>query len=218
MGPTTRRSPKLLKQSGFFLHQAKVPLADQLRLAIGVRCILANAPAYTPLMPRSGTPMSVRMSNCGPLGWFTDKDRGYRYIDRHPETGQAWPAIPAAVLAVWEELSGYPAPPEACLINLYGPGAKLGLHIDQDEEASDAPVVSISLGDTAVFRVGGATRKNPTRTMKLHSGDVVVLGGESRHWYHGVDRVLTGSNRLLTEAGFPEGGRINLTLRRVTTP
>jgi alkylated DNA repair protein (DNA oxidative demethylase) len=208
----------LLKQSGFSFHQAKVNLAGQHRLAIDVRGILASAPAYTPRMPRSGTPMSVRMSNCGPLGWFTDKDQGYRYIDRHPETGQAWPAIPDAVMAVWEDLSGYRAPPEACLINWYGPGAKLGLHIDQDEEASDAPVVSISLGDTAVFRVGGATRKSPTRTMKLHSGDVMVLGGESRHWYHGVDRVLAGSSCLLTEAGFSEGGRINLTLRRVTKP
>ena len=204
--------------SGFGHHPEYLPRKAQLELVGQVAGLLADAPLYTPVMPRSGRPMSVRMSNCGPLGWFTDKDGGYRYSDRHPETGRPWPAIPDAVMAIWEGLSGYPAPPEACLINWYGPDAKLGLHIDQDEDAADAPVVSVSLGDTAVFRLGGPTRKSPTRTMKLNSGDVVVLGGESRHWYHGVDRILGGSSRLLTDAGFPEGGRINLTLRRVTKP
>ena len=193
-------------------------LRDQAALAREIRQILADAPLYTPRMPRTGKAMRVAMSNCGPLGWFTDKAGGYRYIEKHPETGRPWPAMPAAVLAVWDALSGYAAPPEACLINWYGPGAKLGLHIDRDEDAHDAPVVSVSLGDTAVFRLGGPTRKSPTRTMKLHSGDVMVLGGESRHWYHGVDRVLSGSSRVLAEAGFADGGRINLTMRRVTKP
>ena len=202
--------------SGFIHEPAYLPREAQAALAAEARGMLGNAPLYTPHMPQSGKPMSVRMSNCGPLGWFTDKVGGYRYVDQHPETGQPWPAIPDAVMALWEALSGYDAPPEACLINWYGPGAKLGLHVDQDEEAADAPVVSISLGDTAVFRLGGPTRKDPTRTLKLHSGDVVVLGGASRHWYHGVDRVLSGSSRLLEDAGFPAGGRINLTLRRVT--
>jgi alkylated DNA repair protein (DNA oxidative demethylase) len=203
---------------GFSYSGARLSRREQVRMAAEIRAILADAPLYTPCMPRTGRPMSVAMSNCGALGWFTDKEGGYRYVGRHPETGLPWPAMPDGVLAVWDELSGYAAPPEACLINWYGPGAKLGLHIDQDEDAHDAPVVSISLGDTAVFRLGGPARKDPTRRMKLHSGDVVVLGGASRHWYHGVDRVLTGSSRLLQEAGFPDGGRINLTMRRVTKP
>ncbi len=204
--------------SNFGHWPAYLPSNAQAALAQQVHGLLAAAPLYTPRMPGSGKAMSVAMSNCGPLGWFTDKERGYRYVDRHPETGQAWPGIPDSVLAIWNALAGYDAPPEACLINWYGPGAKLGLHVDQDEAAADAPVVSISLGDTAVFRLGGPDRKSLSRTMKLHSGDVVVLGGASRHWHHGVDRVLGGSSRLLEEAGFPAGGRINLTLRRVTQP
>lgn len=177
---------------------------------------LGTAPLYTPHMPRTGKPMSVRMSNCGPLGWYTDQADGYRYVDRHPETGAPWPAMPEAVLEIWEAVSGCDAPPEACLINCYGPEAKLGLHVDADEDAKDAPVVSISLGDTAVFRLGGPQRRDPTKTMRLQSGDVLVLGGESRHWYHGVDRILAGSSSLLSDSGFDGGGRINLTLRRVT--
>lgn len=204
--------------SGFTCTPTFLDPVAQAALARQVCGLLAAAPLYTPRMPRSGKAMSVAMSNCGPLGWFTDKERGYRYVDRHPETGQPWPGIPNDVLAIWNALSGYDAPPEACLINWYGPGAKLGLHVDQDEAAADAPVVSISLGDTAVFRLGGPDRKSPSRTLRLNSGDVVVLGGASRHWHHGVDRVLGGSSRLLEEAGFPAGGRINLTLRRVTQP
>jgi alkylated DNA repair protein (DNA oxidative demethylase) len=204
--------------SGFGHRPEYLSRPAQITLAQEIREMLRAAPLYVPRMPRSGTPMSVRMSNCGPLGWYTDKEGGYRYIERHPETGEPWPAIPDAVMAIWDRLSGYGAPPEACLINWYGPGARLGLHIDRDEDASDAPVVSISLGDTAVFRLGGPARKSSSRTLKLNSGDVVVLGGESRHWFHGVDRVLGESSRLLKEAGFSEGGRINLTMRRVTTP
>jgi alkylated DNA repair protein (DNA oxidative demethylase) len=113
-------------------------------------------------------------------------------------------------VALWQEL-GAPAEPEACLVNVYGPGARLGLHQDSDEKTYDAPVVSVSLGDTAVFRMGGTTRRAPTRSVRLASGDVVVFGGEARLMYHGVDRVLAGSSALL-----PGGGRINLTLRRVT--
>ena len=157
--------------------------------------------------------MSVRMTNCGPLGWFTDKANGYRYVDRHPESGRRWPPIPERVLAVWRAVAGYPHPPEACLVNYYGAGARMGLHRDQDEDAVDAPVVSIALGDSALFRVGGPARKEPTRAIKLSSGAVVVLAGAARHHFHGIDRILPGTSRLL-----PEGGRFNLTLRRVTAP
>ena len=156
--------------------------------------------------------MSVRMSNCGPLGWITD-ETGYRYQPRHPETGRPWPPMPQIVLAAWEALADYPHPPESCLINYYGPTAKMGVHQDRDERDFAAPVVSLSLGDTCLFRIGGSSRGDPTRTIRLASGDVLVLGGEARLAYHGVDRILPGSSTLLAE-----GGRINLTLRRVTIP
>ncbi len=145
---------------------------------------------------------------------MTDKEQGYRYQPTHPETGKPWPAIPERVLELWAELSGYPEPPEACLVNLYESEARMGLHVDADEDAWDAPVLSISLGDTAVFRIGGPVRSDPTRSVRLASGDVCLLGGPSRRaFHHGVDRVLPGTSRLL-----PKGGRLNLTVRRVTAP
>jgi alkylated DNA repair protein (DNA oxidative demethylase) len=187
-------------------------IEEQRQLVADLRLILSRAPLYSPAMPRSGSPYSVRMSNCGPLGWLSDRN-GYRYSPTHPVTGEPWPAIPPIVLELWRTTTGAPYPPEACLINYYGPTAKLGLHRDQDEAATEAPILSISLGDTALFRLGGPERKSPTRSLKLASGDMVVLSGPSRHWYHGVDRILPGTSRLL-----PEGGRFNLTLRRVTLP
>jgi alkylated DNA repair protein (DNA oxidative demethylase) len=182
----------------------------QERLLAAVREVIAEAPLYTPRMPRSGQPMSVRMTNCGPLGWMTD-ERGYRYQATHPVTGALWPPIPALLMKAWGDLSGYPLPPQACLVNFYGSDARMGLHQDRDEEDFAAPVVSISLGDTCLFRIGGATRQGPTRSFRLASGDAVVLGGEARLAFHGVDRIMPGTSRLLAE-----GGRINLTLRRVT--
>ena len=170
-------------------------------------------PLYVPRMPKSGAPMRVRMTNFGPLGWVTDKELGYRYQSTHPDTGKPWPEIPSCVLELWKELSNYAAPPEACLVNLYESEARMGLHVDSDEEAWDAPVLSISLGDTAIFRIGGSVRSDPTRSVRLASGDVCLLGGGSRRAYHGVDRILAGTSRLL-----PKGGRINLTVRRVTVP
>jgi len=198
---------------GFRLLPGRLSRAEQEALRDEVFARLRAAPLYIPRMPKSGTPMSVRMTNFGPLGWVTDKERGYRYQAMHPETGAAWPDIPEAVLKLWVELSGYDAPPEACLVNLYESDARMGLHIDSDEDAWDAPVLSISLGDTALFRIGGPVRSDPTRSVRLASGDVCLLGGASRRAYHGVDRVLAGTSRLL-----PKGGRINLTVRRVTEP
>jgi DNA oxidative demethylase len=178
-----------------------------------IRRVIAKAPLYTPAMPRTGKPMSVRMTNAGPLGWVTDKARGYRYQAMHPETGEAWPSIPQILLDLWAAHADYPHPPEACLINYYAGTAKMGLHQDRDEEDFDAPVLSVSLGDTGIFRVGGKTRKAPTQKYELRSGDVFVLGGEDRLAFHGIDRVLPGTSDLLEE-----GGRFNLTLRRVTKP
>jgi len=182
-------------------------------LLAALRRVIAEAPLFTPTMPRSGNPMSVRMTNCGPLGWVTDKERGYRYQATHPETGKPWPPIPPLLLDLWDGVADYPFPPQACLVNYYTGSAKMGLHQDKDEEDFSAPVLSVSLGDTGLFRVGGRSRKDPTKTIELKSGDVVVLGGEDRLAYHGIDRILQGTSDLL-----PEGGRFNLTLRRVTTP
>lgn len=176
-----------------------------------IEAVIDAAPLFVPRMPRSGHPMSVRMTNAGPLGWVTDQANGYRYQATHPVTGAPWPPIPPMLLDLWADLTGYPHPPEACLINYYAGAAKMGLHQDRDEEDFDAPVVSVSLGDTAIFRVGGTTRKGPTRTHTLKSGDVFVLGGANRLAYHGIDRVLPGTSDLLAQ-----GGRFNLTLRRVT--
>ena len=180
-----------------------------LRAEIGV--ILGAAPPFQPTMPRTGTPFSVRMSNCGPLGWVSDKAGGYRYQATHPVTGLPWPAMPEVLLALWRDVAHCPAPPEACLINLYEGKAKMGAHQDRDEADFSAPVLSVSLGDDAVFHVGGPKRTDPKVRVTLRSGDVLLLEGASRLAFHGIDRVLPGTSLLL-----PEGGRINLTLRRVT--
>jgi alkylated DNA repair protein (DNA oxidative demethylase) len=177
-----------------------------------LREAVAQSPLFTPVMPRTAKPFSVRMSNMGPLGWVSDKT-GYRYQANHPATGLPWPAIPQSILAVWNRVSNYAHPPEACLVNFYGGDAKMGLHQDRDEEDFAAPVVSISLGDTALFRVGGTTRSGKTQSLKLASGDVLILEGPSRLAFHGIDRVIGGSSTLLKD-----GGRINLTMRRVRKP
>ena len=203
---TARPLPGFRLVPGYLDRAAQARLLDELRAAM--RC----APAYVPRMPRSGRPLSVRMTNCGPLGWVTD-ERGYRYQPHHPETGEPWPPIPPTVLAAWQELARYPHPPECCLINVYGPAARMGLHQDRDESDFAAPVVSLSLGDVCLFRIGGLKRSDPTRTLRLASGDALVLGGDARLAFHGVDRILPGTSTLI-----PEGGRINLTLRRVTVP
>jgi alkylated DNA repair protein (DNA oxidative demethylase) len=184
--------------------------AAQRRVLADLRRIIADAPLYVPRMPRSGRPMSVRMTNCGTLGWVTDQAGGYRYEDRHPETGAPWPPIPVPLIGIWRDVAGVAADPEACLVNYYGAGTRMGSHVDRDEEERGAPVVSVSLGDDAVFHVGGLRRGDPKERVVLASGDVVVLGGPAREAYHGIDRILAGSSDLLAE-----GGRINLTLRRV---
>jgi alkylated DNA repair protein (DNA oxidative demethylase) len=202
----------VVSDSGFRLFPGYLDRQAQEALLADLRALTALAPVYTPRMPKTGKPMSVRMTNCGPLGWVTD-ERGYRYQPTHPETGQPWPPIPDILYKAWDELGGYAHAPESCLVNYYGPMAKMGLHQDRDEQDLAAPVVSLSLGDTGLFRIGGTKRSDPTRSLRLASGDALVLGGEARLAFHGIDRIMPGTSTLL-----PDGGRINLTLRRVTRP
>jgi alkylated DNA repair protein (DNA oxidative demethylase) len=199
-----------LPREGLHHYRSWLNANGQRALLEALRAVIRKAPLYAPRMPVSGRPFSVRMTNCGPLGWVSD-ERGYRYQPTHPVTGEPWPPMPEIVLQAWRELAGYPHPPEACLVNYYAPGTRLGLHQDKDEADFSAPVVSLSLGDDAVFRVGGTHRKDPTRAFRLRSGDAVVLGGKARLAYHGIDRIFSGTSALLAE-----GGRFNLTLRRVT--
>lgn len=190
----------------------RLSVEDQRALLTDIRAVVEAAPLFVPTMPRSGKPFSVRMTNCGPLGWVSDKD-GYRYQTMHPQTGRPWPPMPPRLLALWAAVAGYPHPPEACLVNWYEPGTKMGLHQDRDEEDFAAPVLSISLGDTCRFRLGGTRRSDPTRSFDLVSGDVLLLAGPTRLAFHGVDRILPETSSLLDRPG-----RINLTLRRVTSP
>lgn len=177
-----------------------------------LREVVCAAPLFQPRMPRTGKAFSVRMTNCGPLGWVAD-ERGYRYQPTHPDTGAPWPPMPQALLDAWSALAPGALPPQACLVNYYDTTARMGLHQDRDEEDLSAPVVSLSLGDSCLFRVGGTRRSGPTRSFRLNSGDAMTLGGPARLAFHGVDRLYPGTSTLLTG-----GGRINLTLRRVTAP
>ncbi|WP_323760757.1 alpha-ketoglutarate-dependent dioxygenase AlkB [Maricaulis sp.] len=203
---------------GFRLLPGKLSRSEQLALIDAVIASQDATPFWRPSMPRTGQPLSVMMTNFGSLGWVTDKIGGYRYEPRHPETGRAWSAMPDALTSLWREVADYPADAEACLVNWYAPESKMGMHVDWDEEATDAAVVSISLGDKARFRLGAAQRGGKTASMVLSSGDVVVLGGAARRCYHGVDRIYPGTSTLLPPEYFPGGGRINLTMRRVKRP
>jgi len=171
-----------------------------------VLAAIEAAPLYRPETP-GGKPFSVRMTNLGPLGWVSDRC-GYRYQPTHPVTGQPWPPVPRVLLDLWKRLAGGETPPDACLVNLYRGGAKMGLHQDRDEADFGFPVVSVSLGDTAVFRIA-PPEGGKSRSLRLASGDVCVLAGAARLARHGVDRILPGSSTLV-----PGGGRLNLTLRR----
>ena len=198
----------IVKLRGFDVHKAFLGLQAQETLVARVREVVKVAPFTRPQTPW-GKPMSVRISAAGDFGWHADR-KGYRYISAHP-SGVPWPAIPQEILEVWESLTGLERKPECCLINYYDAEARMGMHQDKDEADFQWPVVSISLGDDGLFRVGNPTRGGKTESIWLQSGDVVVMGGAARLNYHGVDRIRSGSSTLL-----PKGGRINLTLRVVT--
>ncbi|MFP4328944.1 MAG: alpha-ketoglutarate-dependent dioxygenase AlkB family protein [Paracoccaceae bacterium] len=193
--------------NGVTIHRGWLDATAQARLVETLRETVRAAPFFTPETP-GGRKMSVRMTSLGRLGWVTDR-RGYRYEPRHP-SGVTWPPIPAPVLEIWHGVTGLARMPDCCLVNWYGEGARMGLHQDRDEGDFDWPVVSVSLGDEALFRVGGTERGASTRSAWLRSGDVAVMGGAARLAWHGVDRIRFGSSSLL-----PQGGRINLTLRVV---
>ena len=191
---------------GFRLWPGALSATAQSALLAEVLAAVEQSPFFRPVTP-GGRPFSVEMTNLGPLGWVSDR-AGYRYQPTHPETGAPWPSMPETLLTLWSDLTGWPDPPDACLVNLYRGGARMGLHQDRDEQDLRAPVLSVSLGDTAVFRIGAA-EGGPTRTVRLASGDVCALTGPARLARHGIDRVIAGSSTLV-----PGGGRINLTLRR----
>lgn len=181
--------------------------AEQAGMVEDLRRVVAEAPLFSPTT-RFGGKMSVRMTSAGRYGWYSDR-RGYRYEALHP-SGRPWPAIPERVLSVWTDLVGPARLPDCCLVNLYEGSARMGLHQDRDEADLSWPVLSVSLGDEALFRIGGTDRGGPTHSLRLRSGDVLILAGASRLAYHGIDRIYPGSSALL-----PRGGRINLTLRVV---
>lgn len=192
---------------GIVVHQGRLDPVRQAALLEDVRRVVRAAPLFRP-ETRTGRKMSVRMTSAGAYGWISDR-KGYRYEERHP-AGQAWPPIPKIAMDVWRDLSGVSREPQCCLINFYDPDAKMGMHQDNDETDYDMPVVSISLGDDALFRVGGPERGGKTASLWLNSGDVAVMGGAARLNYHGIDRIRAGTSTLM-----PNGGRVNLTLRVV---
>jgi alkylated DNA repair protein (DNA oxidative demethylase) len=191
---------------GFRFWPGALSVSEQAGLLAEVLAAVETAPFYRPVT-RSGRPFSVEMTGLGPLGWVSDR-KGYRYQPTHPVTGVPWPPMPQTLLHLWRDLTGWPEPPDACLVNRYRGSARMGLHQDLDEQDHSAPVLSVSLGDTAVFRIGAAGG-GPTRSLRLTSGDVCALTGPARLARHGVDRLVAGSSGLV-----PGGGRINLTLRR----
>ena len=197
-----------LSVRGFDIHKGHLNAAAQADLVSDIRAVVAAAPLFSPDTPY-GKPMSVRMTSAGSVGWYSDRS-GYRYAESHP-SGAPWPAIPQAILRLWHDLTGLERAPDCCLINFYGEGARMGMHQDKDEADFSWPVLSVSLGDAGLFRIGNTTRGGKTESVWLESGDVVVMGGAARLTYHGVDRIRFGSSSLL-----PKGGRINLTCRVVT--
>jgi alkylated DNA repair protein (DNA oxidative demethylase) len=192
---------------GFELHPAALDRLAQDALARAVMDLSQGAPFHSPLVP-GGRRMSVAVTGAGALSWTSDA-AGYRYTPAHPLTGRPWPPMPDALLDLWRRFAPQAPEPDACLVNLYRGGARMGLHQDRDEQDFSVPVLSLSLGDKALFRIGGPSRKDPTRSVWLSSGDVCLLGGAARLAFHGIDRVVEGSSTVV-----PGGGRLNITLRR----
>jgi alkylated DNA repair protein (DNA oxidative demethylase) len=185
-------------------------LADAPEVVAAVHEVAASAPWRRMVTP-GGLTMSVAMTNCGQVGWVTDR-HGYRYADTDPQTGQHWPQMPGCMRALATRAAaaaGFAGfDPDACLMNRYEPGNRLTLHQDRNERDFSAPVVSVSLGLPALFLFGGLKRRDPTRRLPLHNGDVVVWGGAQRLSFHGIAKLADGEHPLTGKC------RINLTFRR----
>ena len=186
-------------------------LSNQAQILADLSQIISVAP-FRQMVTPGGFTMSVAMTNCGTLGWITDR-KGYRYISHDPLANKPWPAMPACcrelALRAATQAGFGPFQPDACLINVYEPGAKLSLHQDKDELDLRAPIVSLSLGLPAVFLFGTPNRNDRPQRLRLVHGDVVVWGGPSRLAYHGVSALADGEHALLGRR------RVNLTFRRV---
>ncbi len=196
-----------LTVGGAAVYEGLIPADEQAKIVADLRDVVSAAPLFSP-ETRFGKPMSVGMTSAGKYGWYSDR-RGYRYERKHP-TGVDWPPIPARILKLWHDITGVAREPDCCLVNFYREKARMGLHQDRDEADFSWPVLSISLGDDGLFRIGGTERGGKTQSVWLRSGNVLMLGGEARLAYHGIDRIRFGTSQLLSE-----GGRINLTLRVV---
>lgn len=196
---------------GMKVLRGRLNRADQEAVLRSALKIAETAPFYTPTM-RDGTPFRVEITSAGDVGWTSD-DRGFRYVRKHPGNETPWPVIPARIIwlakAVSEEAGFRGFDPDTCLVNLYRKDGKLGIHRDDDERDKEAPIVSVSLGDSCVFRFGGTSKSDPFTNWTLLSGDIVVFGGPSRLAWHGVTKIMRGTSDLV-----PGGGRVNLTIRK----
>jgi DNA oxidative demethylase len=207
--------PERSLPNGFYFLSGYLDFSAQTELAREIGSVLQIAPLFEQAMPKSGAPLSVKMSNAGEWGWVTDKTSGYRYQRTHPVTNKPWPPIPNSLIELWGRLTGEAKAPNLLLINYYDDPARLGLHQDKGESSLEAPVLSVSLGDDGTFLVGGLKRKDPVQRLLLKSGDVVWFGGPGRLLYHGVESIEPGSSDLLAKTDLFKGGRLNLTLRRI---
>lgn len=203
----------MLSTKGFFLIKSRLDRAAQQEILAAARLVVKQAPLFRPVMPRSGQSFNYSMTNCGDLGWVADI-KGYRYQSNHPETLKPFPAMPDVIkelaIACARETGIDDFCPESCLLNFYSKGAKLGLHQDNTENNLTVPIISISLGDTGIFTLGGEQRRDKTKDYIVQSGDCVVMSGESRNYFHGFKGIVPNTSSLLKH-----GGRLNLTIRQV---
>ena len=206
--PDVRPAQEAMAEGAVLLRGFAKPAEAELVAALGD---IAEQAPFRHMVTPGGHPMSVAMTNCGSLGWVTDRT-GYRYDAHDPETAKPWPAMPAP----FRELARQAADragfggftPDACLVNRYQPGAKMSLHQDRDESDLGAPIVSVSLGLPAIFLFGGPNRSDKPRRFRLEHGDVVVWGGPARLYFHGIAPLADGEHALIGRQ------RINLTFRR----
>lgn len=197
---------------GFFLLKSRLTRVVQQEILAAARAVVGQAPLFRPTMP-SGQSFNYSMTNCGELGWVADR-HGYRYQQTHPHTFKLFPAMPQAIkdltIEIAQETGNNDFSPQSCLINLYRKGEKLGLHQDNTEENLSAPIISVSLGDSGIFVLGGLLRTDETKHYIVQSGDVIVMSKESRNFYHAFKGTVPNTSNLLKN-----GGRLNLTVRQV---